>query len=521
MPRARLTLCALVAALALAACGGSGSHAPRHAPRPPRPPHAQTIPVVPPAPGSAGDTLTVHPGRPGRTIPPGFVGLSFEYWDLPKYVGTNPSAVDPVFTHLVENLAPSQRPSVRIGGVSSDHIWYPSPGATAPPWVQFTLTKSWLAIARAFTRATNAQLILGVNFEADSASIAANTARALVDGIGSQSIAGLELGNEPELYAGFPWYRTTTNIRVRGRSKATWTPALFAGQYAAIAHALPPVPVAGPATGSFRWIGQLGPILQANPELKLATIHAYPLKRCRATTHVTAAELLSQTSSVGLANLLAPAAQTAQRAHVPIRIGEFNSVSCGGQPGLSDTFAAALWSVDALFALANVGFDGVNFHSTPVVTNHLFNVQQSGGRWVGTVYPIYYGLQLFAQAAPPGARLEPVTGRPGSTIRAWATRAADGTTRVVLINMAASGTRTLTVRLKGATGTATVERLTAPGGVGAKTGVTLGGRSYGSSTSTGILAGTPTSTPTAGVDGRYRVTLPAASAALLTISRTG
>ena len=42
-----------------------------------------------------------------------------------------------------------------------------------------------------------------------------------------------------------------------------------------------------------------------------------------------------------------------------------NSVACGGKAGVSDTFASALWALDALFAVARSGADGVNLHMFP------------------------------------------------------------------------------------------------------------------------------------------------------------
>ena len=65
---------------------------------------------------------------------------------------------------------------------------------------------------------------------------------------------------------------------------------------------------------------------------------------------------------------------------------------------------------------------------------------------------------------------------------------------------------------------ATLTRLTAPS-PSATSGVTLGGQSFGAQTSTGRLAGRPDSG--AGGDaqgGRYVVSLPAASAAMLVLS---
>ena len=66
-----------------------------------------------------------------------------------------------------------------------------------------------------------------------------------------------------------------------------------------------------------------------------------------------------------------------------------------------------------------------------------------------------------------------------------------------------------------AQGTATVQRLEAPT-LQAKTGVTIGGQSFGAQTGTGRLTGTRQESTARSEDGSYRVTVPAASAALLT-----
>jgi len=42
---------------------------------------------------------------------------------------------------------------------------------------------------------------------------------------------------------------------------------------------------------------------------------------------------------------------------------ETNSASCGGYPGLSDSFGAALWALDYALQMAYGNFSGALFHN--------------------------------------------------------------------------------------------------------------------------------------------------------------
>jgi hypothetical protein len=179
---------------------------------------------------------------------------------------------------------------------------------------------------------------------------------------------------------------------------------------------------------------------------------------------------------------------------------------------------SALWALDAMFQMARVGVDGVNIHTYPKAPYELFRFTHEDGTWSGFVAPEYYGLDMFAQAAPAGAHLLKTSGSLGN-VRAWATRAPDGTTHVVLINDYTAQSRTVNVRIAGASGVATLERLRAPG-VTALTGVTLGGQSFGTKTTTGLLSGRSAATSVTPANGTYAVHLSPASAAMLTIPAT-
>ena len=454
-------------------------------------------------------------GATGRVIPNGFVGLSTELWAIPSFAGSDPAALNPAFLQLVRNLAPGAQPVIRLGGDSTDWSWWPVPHTQTPPGIRYTLTPQWMQITRSFVKATHARLIVGINLEANNRRLASVEAHALASGLGAASIRAFEIGNEPELYGSFGWYRTASGHEVPGRPR-DYDQTSFESDFSSFAKSMPRVPLAGPSTGSPTWLSTLGQFLTAEPEVSVATVHAYPLKHCVATNHVTIGEVLADSSSDGLAARVAPLAAVAHRHHVPLRLDEINSISCGGQRGVSDTYATALWSLDTMFALVRAGVDGVNIHTPPHSINQMFTVSQVNGTWEVYVHPNYYGLLMFAQATPPGSRLLRISGS-GAGLSTWATVGTDRTRRVVVINKHTAGSRVIEIRAPAGARAATLELMRAPA-ITSKTGITIGGQGFGAQTSTGELAGTPQTTTLKPSNGRYTFTLPAASAALLKIA---
>ena len=469
--------------------------------------------------------VTVNSGTemPGtRPLPLGFLGISLEYPAVETYAGNDPQALNPVFEQLIRNLGPA--PELRIGGDSADWTWWPVAGLPQPPGVTFTLDERWLSVTRALAGSLGARPILGINLEAASTQVAAAEASALTGGIGASSIKAFELGNEPELYGTFAWYRTRDGRVVTGRPH-DYDFNAFSGDFAAIGAAVSEPPLAGPSFGGLGWIGHLAEFLGAEPRVRVVTLHRYPLQLCftkpASPRYPTIANLLSDRASSGLADGFVGAVDIAHAHGLPVRIDELNTVACGADAAISHTFASALWSLDTLFQMARVGIDGVNIHTFPGAGYELFRFARAGGRWRGSVAPQYYGLLMFAQAAPPGSRLlsVSVTGEAGRQLKAWATLAQDRRIRVVLINKLLSRSRSVTLRVPGARGAASVSLLKAPS-IGASSGVTLGGQTLGPSTDTGTLRGRATTDSLRPSGGSYVVALPAASAALVTF-RTG
>jgi hypothetical protein len=442
----------------------------------------------------------LQPAR-ATVIPSGFLGLSLEYRTVEAYAGTDPSAPNPLFPPLVRALSPGATPVLRIGGDSTDRTWWPTPGLPQPVGVNLALDSRWLDVTKTLTKTLGARLILGLNLEAGSPSLVASEANAFISGLGSGSIRAFELGNEPDLYGRFAWYRTPSGTKVNGRPH-NYDVSAFSQDFSNAATQLPSgIALAGPGFGTLGWNKNLAQFLATAPHVGLVTLHRYPLQHCFIKRHnpryPTLANLLSPTASTGLANLFAPYVAIAHAHHLPLRIDELNTVACGAVPSVSQTFASALWSLDALFEFARIGVAGVNMHTFTGAGYELFHFTHTSGGWHETESPEYNGLLMFARAAPPGSRLLTVAPATGATLKLWATAARDGTIRVVLINKSLTASRVVGVRLPDR-GAAALVRLRAA--------------SIRSSHDTLEDAGSVSPT-----NGRYVVTVPAASAAMLTL----
>jgi hypothetical protein len=464
----------------------------------------------------------------GRAIPANFLGLALEFSEIPRLSGPTAQSVNPVFAQLVKNLAPQGRPSVRIGGQSTDRAWWPVRGMSQPLGVTYALGPRWTAAARVLAQATNAQYLLGINLEANRTRISQVEAAALVKAIGSRYIGALEIGNEPDLYNLVPWYRRAGGRPLPWYSHdgspvfsrpAAFSPQDYVAELTRTLRVIPRLPVAGPETGNPPWANAFDRLVSPHSQVRMLTSHAYGLNQCIKHTsspaYPTVPNLLTLYASRGEVSGIGPYLALAHRNGAQYRVDEMGSVTCNGRLGVSNTLASALWAMDALFTMAADGVDGVNLHSYPNSANGLFDFALAHGQWRASVHPLYYGALMFAQAAPARSRLLRVVSSSQGPLRAWATRAPDHRVRVLLINDSLTGSALAVVRTPAAPGPAALERLRASSAY-ATSGLTLGGQAFGATT-TGVLA-PPVSQPVVPHGGAYAVTLPPGSAALLTLA---
>ena len=466
--------------------------------------------------GLSGDSgnrdvdLAIDLSRPGRSIPASFLGLSIEYESIAPYAGPA-GARNVSLARLLRRLgAASGAPvALRVGGNSTDQsLWNPK-RLPQPDFILLDITRHTLGDLAWILEQTGGPVTLGLNLAVGDPRRAVAFVRAAQRQLPSGGLRAVEIGNEPDLYTEERVFHVGSVLMKRLRKRARYEPSEYEEDVEHYLTSLatrlrrPPELVVG-SLARTPWV----PSLLRLVDRRVAPVdgisgHFYPLVSCEDERPPSdlISQLLSDESSRAMLEKLGPLIDVGHARGVEVHVSELNSAICGGVPGVSDALAAALWLPDALFTLAARGADGVTVHSFAGAHYAPFDVVTTNGRPRTTPRPLYFGMLLFTKAAVTGSRLVPVTTPDQKGVRAWATADRKGTTRVVLINATADQDRE--VRLTGAPRgqCARLERLLAPS-LGAREGVRL--------TSDGRVCSR---------DDAYRVDLPPASAALITIGR--
>jgi hypothetical protein len=345
-------------------------------------------------PQSSAISLTIETSTSGSTIPTDFTGLSYESAQL-----ANPAFFSGLNRQLIElfrELSPCG--NLRIGGGSSEFTTYSSADPTLPPpfevfgpdtskTVKRRTTTTALALRnlRAFLDATHWSCLYGLNLGQGTQENAAAEAAAVERILGPRLLA-FQIGNEPD------------SFRNRYRL-ARYGPEDFLKEWNtfhdAIVAAVPSAKFAGPdISNKIPFLTAFAAEAPKHPDIILLTGHYYAMGPARS-PDATLDQLFSPDPKLATIHQhnLAPIEDAIQTAHLPFRISEANSCWDGGKPGVSDSFASALWCADMMLCFAHRGWVGVNLHGG----GDGFYTPIAGAPSTGfTRRPEYFGIQ-FAQ----------------------------------------------------------------------------------------------------------------------------
>lgn len=475
-----------------------------------------------------GDVVTVEVDihQPTEAIEPSFVGVGNFYSNIQSYYGANPAELNGSFVTLLNELGTRQgAPKLRINGTSTSNVWWnpnnDPPPTGGPPDITIDLTQDLLDVVDDVATQLGSQLSMGVNMGRNDLTLASDMAQAIVNNITPANLELLEIGNEPDMYES------------NGYRAASYDFDDFLTEYDSFLSQLRldvgPVTMAGPAFSftepvdvDTEWNGRFDEFVTefATDDVRF-TSNRYPTSDCTndpsSPRFPSIENILSDRTAHGNAQIVAPHVADATAAGGSFRLTEHNTASCGGRAGTSDTFASALWFLDATFAAASVGVEGVHVPAANSAAFTPFKFQDLGsGNYLTEVFPLYYGMLFFAEAASDGSNIVELDQNTGSNVRTWATRDDADVLRVLVINKDLNDSGLARISIPGVDETGSLARLTAPT-VSSMTGIDIAGQTFDGTTD-GSLVGTRTEDSIdRSADGLYEFQMPASSAAILTI----
>jgi hypothetical protein len=304
-------------------------------------------------------SLTVDESATLAAVPQDFAGLSYESAQL-----ANPAFFSPQNTALIALFRElGQRGVLRLGGGTSEFTAFTTEEIAAPPPFDAVgpdtskniksdtpITLKSLLNLRAFLDGANWDCLYGLNLGRGTPARAAEEAFYAQQNLGPRLIA-FQLGNEPDAW------------RNRYRP-ATWSYADYWKEWsvarAAVLARTPDARFAGPdVSNKMEYVTGFARDAKGDPHVVMLTSHYYAMGPAGA-PGMTIEKLLSPDPKLG--RDLATAMEDARACGVPYRMSEGNSCWNGGEPGVSDTLASALWVVDTMLAFASAGCAGVNLH---------------------------------------------------------------------------------------------------------------------------------------------------------------
>jgi hypothetical protein len=429
-------------------------------------------------PASQTATIMLHPETPGPTVPHSLVGLSYEMQQITAQDFF--SARNKELIAQFRELAPTGQ--LRLGGNTSDFgYWKPTPNAPMPqrqpahPFgvvpqreEPFPVTPEGLHRLRGFLDVTGWSCIYGINMGTNVPSVAADEAVAAMEILGPK-LECIQVGNEADRYG--------INFR---RDPKTWGAEAYYKEWLTFAEAIvarvPNVRFGMPDLAAKPdWFGYVADALEHDPirrHVTTLTYHYYedgpPSNPKMDIPHL----LNANDDVLKDAGVVRDAAVTL---HMTWRMTEGNTCYNGGKAGVSDVFAAALWSADYLLLHASMGCAGINLHGGD---SRLFATSPEGklqGESTnGHPHPAYTPLAFYGEkyVAEPvsigmrfagmfvGATMIPLDFNPGTVnATAYAAKGKGGKTLLAIINKDLA--RTVEVKVP-AKHDAQVHKLTGP-----------------------------------------------------------
>jgi hypothetical protein len=456
-------------------------------------------------------------------IPPDFASFSVEVgttFDILTFNNAPRNSYINLMKHLKSMNTNLRGPNLRIGGNSADQSEFVP--ASTPLRVNDTyrISVADLSAYSAAVKQWNGTIVMGVNMRSHIPDLALLHVQAIAENIGFDSdfIDSIEVGNENDVF--FENYIRSPN----------YTANDYIDEFDNFTKYLTPITGPNRIQGltwckmNATWNVKIPQILQTyvtdKPVFHSLSYHAYALSACNGNKNNRLWMILEDKAAIHKAEAYAPIISEVLAYNIPMRIGEGNSISCGGVAGISDTMASALWAIDILYNMALLGVSRWNFHGGtggPYSPVHYANPDV-----IDAVepMPIYYAQWFFTFATAQSTTLYQLQNisTTSTYIKGFSGRDENGIWRLTFLYKDMNATENANVTIIATsplTKAASVYLLTAPS-VSSTSGLYFGGQTF-DGTSNGIPAGTfgPDMTVMPTVPGTFTISLPPCSAAVV------
>lgn len=456
-------------------------------------------------------TVSLAPTNYVRAIPGDFIGISEDHNDIASLVGQASTGVNQAYRNLLKNLtdAGAGPISLRVlGDLMTPTTELPGVNGGVPNLPQSRILEPLKELAQE----VNVHYILGLDMASNHPEYAAEEAKQYLAVIPKSAIDAFEIGNEPDSYQ-FQGHRQRGSYLI-DQYLEDWKKY----RDVVVAEVGTEIPFMGPSAAGSGYNGGTIQHLGSGFDVKIYSQHAYPYGKDPANPSDLLLVPTSSTKTVG--GYQRYFAQIHAKG-IRYRIGEMNSISGGGQAGLSDTFQATLWLIDTAFNYAQAGFDGFNFHTGRWTKYNLWEFHVVDYK-VRTIYDRlavrapYYGMLALAEVMGSQARLLTVSTETSANLTVWATLDNKEHIHVIIINKDERASGNVQVKIPGYR-VGTVSMLTAAS-YSSTSGISLAGQTFDGSTD-GRLQGEKQVSQIEANDSLFTVDVPTTSAVLLDLTK--
>ena len=301
----------------------------------------------------------------GPHMPIDFVGLSYEVQQLadPTFFSGQNSGL------IQEFKALSSTGVLRLGGNTSEFAyWKPKPDSPEPEHPQvrevtgepkaryYAVTPEAVKNLAEFLQATGWTCVYGIGMGTNTPARAAEEAVFVAETLGDR-LQYFQIGNEADLF--------DRHLR----DPKTWSAKTYLEEWLTLARAIavrvPAAKFGMPDVASkVSWLTEIAdewPSIQHPPHVTTLSHHYY-FGGPATNPDVNIPNLLKPATMQKVQNTANIASTAASKMGARVRMTEGNTCYRGGKPGVSDVFAAALWSADYSLLLASNDYSGVNLH---------------------------------------------------------------------------------------------------------------------------------------------------------------